>query len=480
MPATQFKITPTPPTSLKLEPGQEGKFSFTVESLAAPDKSHDLILQALLVGQDGKGKEVEWLVAGPQQTLHMTGGKTETVTIIARPNPAGPRGEQTIKLVVADKERPNDLYAESPAVACEIIAPAVATPPRRKPPWWLFAIIGGGIVVVAGVAVLIWKLSSGGGGGPRAAGEPCTGAAAGECDEGLVCDPDARQCLVIGGGHCKPAEAKLCASGECKAEVCAVPLGGTCDPGDRDVVPCRSNSACDPATRRCLGNVGARCKADAECATGSCARDACAIKAPAVKPGDPCETTCPEPLQCSTTTRRCVEQLGRPCSNHNECATGLCEQNVCAEPALLRDCTRDGICGLDQKCIEVQPNLKRCVWQPGHACQSGAECSSKWCNQRICTRDDGRCQSQSDCPAPYLCITSKQRCLLPNGQLCGGHAECDSGFCNNNRCAPSPCVPACNVGWACNNDPSNPKCIRSRIWILERREVPWNVLQGVH
>ena len=57
-----FKITPTPPTSIKLEPGQEGKLSFTVESLAAPDKVHEL------------------------------------------------------KLVIADKERPNDIYFDSPGL----------------------------------------------------------------------------------------------------------------------------------------------------------------------------------------------------------------------------------------------------------------------------------------------------------------------------------------------------------------------------
>ena len=476
-----FKITPTPPTSIKLEPGQEGKFSFTVESLAAPDKGHELIVQALLVGEDGKGKEVDWLAAGPQRALSMSGGQTATVTITARPKPASPRGEHKLKIVIADKDRPNDVYADSPIVACEVSAPAAVTPPRRKLPWWLIAAIAGGIVVVGGVVLLVWKLAGGEPGGPPGLGEACSGDAAAACDEGLLCASGVRKCLLVGGATCKPAEASLCASGECerKAEVCAVPLGGACNPADKDVVPCLTNSACDPATKRCLGNVGVPCRADAECATGNCARDVCAIKTPAVKPGDPCEGACPEPLQCSATTKRCVEQSGRPCSNNNQCATGLCEQNVCTRPELLRDCTRDGICGLDQKCIDLQPGLKRCVWQPGHACSSGAECSSKWCNQRICTRDDGRCQNQSDCPSPYLCITSKQRCLIPDGQVCGGNAECDSSFCKNNRCAPSPCVPACRLGYQCNNDPSNPKCVRAVIPMLERREVPWTVLPGV-
>lgn len=476
-----FKITPTPPTSIKLEPGQEGKLSFTVESLAAPDKVHELIAQALLVGEEGKGKEVDWLATGPRPTLSMSGGKTETVTITAKPKPTTPRGEHRIKLVVADKERPNDVYAESPAVACEVVAPAVAAPTGRKIPWLLIAIIAGGLVVVGGGALLVWKLAGGKGpAGPPGLGEACSGDATGACDEGLVCAPGVQKCLLVGGASCKPAKAGECASGECagKLEVCAIPLGGACDPAAKDDVPCLANSACDPAAKRCLGNVGAACKADGECATGKCTSGVCAIKAPAVKPGDPCAGECPEPLQCSATTKRCVEQIGRPCGDNNQCATGLCEQNACARPELLRDCTRDGICGLDQKCVDLQPGIKRCVWQPGHACTSGAECSSKWCNQRVCTRDDGKCQSQSDCPSPYLCITAKQQCLIPNGGLCGGHGECDSGFCNNNRCAPSPCDPPCKFGFVCNNNPLQPQCLR-RIIIFEKREVPWKVLPGV-
>lgn len=351
MTTSLFKITPTPPTSIKLDPGQEGKLSFTVESLAAPDKVHAIMLQAQLVGESGKGKEADWLVVGPLQTLSMSGGKTETVTITARPTPTSPRGEHRIKLVIADRDRPNDVYADSPPVTCEVITPLERPGPTRKVPWWLIAAIVGGLVVVVGGILVVRSLA---GEAPEAPEEPA----------GL---------------------------------------------------------------------------------------------------GEP----------------------GRPCSANDQCATGLCAEGLCARPELLRDCTEDKICGPDQKCIEFQPGLDRCVWQPGHTCTSSAECSSRWCNGGICTRDDGKCQSQSDCPSPYLCITGKQRCLIPNGQLCGGDAQCDSGFCRNNRCAPSPCVPACTGRTRCNNDVANPRCLPffpvtviDGIRVLEVPQVPWKAPLG--
>src|SRR5882762_4022385 len=103
MTASLFSIAPTPPTSLTMKAGGEGRFSFTITCLAAPDRSYELILQALLVGADGKTSEPEWLVPGPQPSLSMTGGETETVTITARPTATSPVGKNNVKLAIADK-----------------------------------------------------------------------------------------------------------------------------------------------------------------------------------------------------------------------------------------------------------------------------------------------------------------------------------------------------------------------------------------
>jgi hypothetical protein len=456
MTTSPFTITPTPPTSLKLQPGQDGKFSFTATCLAAPDKIYEVELQALLVAEDGKGKEVDWLVAGPQRTLSMAGGKTETVTITARPSATSPRGTNSIKLAIADKDRPNDTYAYSSPVACEVVAAPGPTTPPRKPPWWLIAAIVGGVLLIGGGILVVRKLTSKAPQKPQL-GEPCD--AANTCDEGLLCAPDVGKCLLVGGAACKQDD--LCASAQCETKngVCAIPLGGTCNPGDKDVVPCLKLSACDPATKTCLGNVGAPCKADAQCETGKCTGGMCTVKAPAVKPGDPCESTsaCPAPLQCDA-TKHCVEQIGQPCTNNNQCITGLCEGSVCAEPKPPRNCTADGICGPDQKCLPFQTGIKRCGWNPGHTCASDAECTSQWCNRGACSRDDGKCDSPSECPSPYLCITAKQRCLKPLFASCGGDAECDSSFCDGNRCTASPCIPACSSTQRCNNDRLKPAC----------------------
>lgn len=486
MTASLFTITPTPPTSLKLTPGQDGRFSFTVTSLAAPDKTHEVMLQALLVGDDGKGKEADWLVAGPQRTFTMTGGKTETVAITARPTATTPRREHRVKLVVADRDRPNDVFQDSSPVTCEVTAaPDSKPPPTGRPGWLIPVIIAGAVVLLGGGGLLVWKLTSDKPGLPTV-GETCGSDTAHPCDEGLVCMPGVNKCLLASGRDCKPAQADQCASGDCTTtEICAIPIGAACSPADKDLVPCRQNTACDPVTKTCLGHVGAACTRGTDCETGECSPDhVCAVKAPAVKAGDPCETSCPSPLQCSLTTKRCVAQLGTVCNNNNQCITGLCEAGVCAAATAGRNCTADGICGADQKCLEVQPGLKRCGWNPGHSCTSNAECTSQWCNAGACSRDDGKCDAPTECPSPYVCIQAKQRCLLPISAVCGGHAQCDSTYCNpSNRCAPPPCNPACSALFHCNNDPAAPKCIRNiliPIDITIKQRPPWTIPLGVH
>lgn len=458
-----FTITPTPPTSLKLEVGKEGTFSFTVTSLEAPDQSQEVILQALLIGPDEKGKEVDWLVPGPQRALTVAGGKTETVTIAVRTTPTTPLGEHTIKLSIADKGHPNDKFAYSSPVTCEVTGkPVVATTPSSFPKW-LIPVIAGGVVVLGLGIFLIVKLVGGGGDDEKGLGKPCDGTAA-SCANGLLCAPDVLKCLLPGGAKCEDAAA--CASGDCPGprKVCAVPLGLACNPDDKDKVPCVKQSACNATQKLCLAAVGAPCKTGAQCETGKCdANNLCALDTPAVKAGDPCETTCPPPLQCST-TKHCVEQVGRPCTAHAQCITDLCEGGTCTEPQ-PRTCPPDNHCGRDQQCLTIQQNIKKCVWNPGHACTANGDCTSNWCNGGACSRDDGGCDKQADCPSPYLCILAKKRCLLANGEQCGQDADCDSRFCRQTRCFASPCNPPCGALTHCNNDLTRPLCVSDRLII---------------
>lgn len=136
MTASSFTIAlaPTSPTTLKLEPGHDGQFTFTVTCLATPDQVFDVILQALLiVAEDGKTQEADWLVTTPQQAL-IPGGKTETVTITVQPTATSPHGKHTIELAVSLKAHASDAYARSPAVSCEVGAPKPPDPPKLPDP----------------------------------------------------------------------------------------------------------------------------------------------------------------------------------------------------------------------------------------------------------------------------------------------------------------------------------------------------------
>jgi hypothetical protein len=163
MNGSQFKITPTPPASIALDPGEEDKLSFTNENLAAPDQICQVVLQALLVGDDGKGKEVDWLVAGPERTLRMRGGQTETATLTAHPTAGSPRGTHRVKLRVADQERPNDVYADSPPVQCEVRAPGGTKKATGGLPGWLLGLVLAALLLgLVGTGLGLLGLSCGG------------------------------------------------------------------------------------------------------------------------------------------------------------------------------------------------------------------------------------------------------------------------------------------------------------------------------
>jgi hypothetical protein len=251
MTSLAFTIVPTPPSALKLEVGQRGGFSFTVTCLAAPDKSEEVQLQALLFGADNKASEASWLVAEPR-AFTMVGGKTETVTITARPTTKSPPGENTIKLAIADKEALNDHFAYSAPVTCEVITKPGGTTTTKPFPRWLIAAIVGGVVLVGG-AFALWKffLKDPGRKDPDL-GEACAPTPAKPCRDGLVCSSGANTCLLPAGAACQ--EDNRCDSGECVSRlgVCATRIGLACDPLHSDAVPCPRETTCDAVSKTCL------------------------------------------------------------------------------------------------------------------------------------------------------------------------------------------------------------------------------------
>jgi Tachylectin len=411
MTASLFTTTPTPPTFLKVEPGQEGRFSFTVTSLSAPDKVHELILQALLIGSDGTGKEVDWLVAGPSRILSMSGGKTETVVITARPTTTSPRGESSIKLAVADKAQPNDAYVYSPSVACEVSSPPVVTtsPKKRLLEWLIPAIVGGLVIIGGGVAV--WMVIKEP--GTLALGAPCGNATAKACGEGLLCAPGAQRCLLVGGARCEPTQADRCASGECDSgKVCAAPLGFACDPGDAALVPCPRLDVCDPITNTCMRKAGAPCESGSQCITADCSIDkrnnakVCTALLGAIARNEPCGNdparTCDNGLLCASSVagaQRCLLAAGGPCARDDLCASGECE-------------SRNGVCttALGLVCDPGNPDLA--------PCPRNSPCDS---NRKKCLVKEGKfgCETDAHC-VTNKCNTDKRCAVAPSGGVIYG------------------------------------------------------------
>jgi hypothetical protein len=270
--SSPFTVTTTPPGALKLKPGARGTFSFTVTSLEGPDRKREVVLQALLIDAAGKTMEVDWLEAGPSRTLMLSGGETTTVTIQASPTAKIAPGVHSLKLAVADNADPSDTYAYSAPVTCEVEKPTAVEPaPGPGLPKWLIPVIVGAVVLVAGIITVV--LLVGGGEDPLALGQPCK-AGSTPCAQGLVCAAEQQTCLR--------------------------PTGGAC-------------------------------AADTECETKKCTNGAC-VAQPS-KAGDPCDGTCPAPLQCSP-SGHCGDQLGRPCEQDVQCFSGVCDSGRCVDSAV--------------------------------------------------------------------------------------------------------------------------------------------------
>jgi hypothetical protein len=364
MPPSPFVVTSTAPLALK--PGEEGRTWFAVSSLAAPDRIHQVVFEALLVGSDGEGRKVDWLIAGPQG-LSISGGKTETVTVTARPTPLSPGGTNTIQLRVVAQDSPYEVYADSPTVPCEVITPPEVAPPlavARIP-----AIAVAGLLLLSSVVFIVWRLwcqepssqgsgsqgsGSQGSGSQEPApqrlpgfGETCGRDPVYACGTGLLCVAAVQKCLRAGGARCKPALPNECASGECGArtEVCAIPFGGACTPGDTELAPCPGLGICDPTTKACVEN---RCKAGAQqCNLKGNGIDICDNNGSWMT--DLCPTNTP---QCLDGRCQCVAGKGRDCN----CGGKIQCDGTCSVPVCNGACTNGRCCPSgDPACGSTNP-----------------------------------------------------------------------------------------------------------------------------
>jgi hypothetical protein len=167
---------------------------------------------------------------------------------------------------------------------------------------------------------------------------------------------------------------------------------------------------------------------------------------------EPCEgTVCGKGLACSTATGGvCLGDEGfKGCEENKDCLSGRCADGRCAEAELGRNCGAGDTCPPRQKCTTLM-GTRACLLAPAEACTGDGQCTSLFCKDGRCARDDGQCEGNDDCRPPSQCHTNKL-CLLPDGQACSDNGVCMSGFCGGGKCGPAPtaCSPPCSRGFLC-------------------------------
>lgn len=371
-----FTVTTTPPGVLKLKPGDRGTFSFTVTSLEGPDRKREVVLQALLIDAAGKTAEVDWLEAGPSRTLMLSGGETTTVTIQASPTAKIAPGAHSLKLAVADNADPSDTYAYSSPVTCEVEKPTAVEPVAGPGlPKWLIPVIVGAVVLVAGIVTVVLLVT--GGEDPLALGQACK-AGSTPCAKGLVCAAEQQTCLR--------------------------PTGGVC-------------------------------AADTDCETRKCTNSAC-VAQPA-KAGDPCDGTCPAPLQCSP-SGHCGDQLGRPCEQDVQCFSGVCDGGRCvdsavgtlkvaitsitATPSSWPTVLQEALGKLNAPGQDAQRNAVRALIEGAQAAQrAGTLCTNELIGGRVLTHlealKDRLLGEPPAAPTPFVCGTNPLSVELAKWQI---------------------------------------------------------------
>ncbi len=160
------------------------------------------------------------------------------------------------------------------------------------------------------------------------------------------------------------------------------------------------------------------------------------------------------------------------CAENAQCITERCRDGQCEEAELGRNCGPRDSCPPRQKCTSLM-GARTCLLAPGEACTGDGQCTSLYCKDDRCTRDDGQCENNDDCRPPTQCHTNNL-CLLPNGEACTENGVCISGFCSGGKCqtAPSTCSPPCPRLSSCVNGRCVPILLLPRVneqFILRER-----------
>ena len=230
-----------------------------------------------------------------------------------------------------------------------------------------------------------------------------------------------------------------CVSEFCKEGVCSECEENTDCPGAQE---CTENE--DLGYYVCLGGngeLGDPCTDGTVCASGFCKGDVCSL----------CEenTDCAGAATCEEdtdlgyfvcTSEEEKSELGEPCTDGTECASGFCKESICSL------CEQDNDCAGEMLC-EEDPDLGYYTCQGGDGelgdpCTDGTECASGFCKEEVCSE----CEEDSDCDGALTCEENTDLgyyiCLGGTGGLgtiCTESADCASGYCYETDVGPDLC-----------------------------------------
>lgn len=102
------------------------------------------------------------------------------------------------------------------------------------------------------------------------------------------------------------------------------------------------------------------------------------------------------------------KELGAPCDDDDDCASGSCADDVCCDSACSGPCV---LCDLFQ-------------------------------NEGTCTVHAAGTDPEDDCPGEQQC-SSSATCITPGGESCQNASTCTTGFCVDGVCCDTPCDQTC-------------------------------------
>jgi len=196
--------------------------------------------------------------------------------------------------------------------------------------------------------------------------------------------------------------------------------------------------------------------------------------------GDVCSNapnSCGPWLECEAGT--CVYQLpgdydfrrhrkaGRGCGEDSECASGVCQDHVCARGSragLGEACTTDSSCVAPHECVKgkcvqqvAPPDFESARCDEEHPCPASRQCRAFACVEPLAPRLGESCTSEQRCEVGF-CEKGTCRAPRPLGAACVQDVECAArcevaasgkGVCTIDRKPGEPCGPNVHCANGC-------------------------------